>query len=113
LFKRTLISIGGGAFITVVALYLATWRLPVPTTIAKAMLWPLATFMFFFTHLIGQGPPIGPPESHMHEWTPIHFLAYLVGIVGSWMFYSWLIFFVLEIRVRRTAMEPSSPERTE
>jgi hypothetical protein len=69
--------------------------------------------MYLVEHLIGLGPSIGPSERHMHEWTPVHFLAYLIGAVGSWMFYSWLIFFILEIRAKREAIGPSHPAQTE
>jgi hypothetical protein len=51
--------------------------------------------------LVGPGPSIGPPGANMHEGTPLHILAAVVGIALSWMFWSSLVFFVKRIRARR------------
>jgi hypothetical protein len=104
--KQLIISVGGGAFITVV-LYLldveASLLYP-PNAIAKVLLWPVT----FCLYLVGPGPRIGPPDKNFHEWTPVHSLALVVGIGLSWVFYSGLAFVFLQFRSRHNANVSSS-----
>ena len=51
--------------------------------------------------LAGPGPSIGPPGAHMHEGTPIHILAAVIGVALSWMFWSSLVLFIKSIRAHR------------
>ena len=98
--KWFLISVGGG-FLTSVGLLLLTkdpviLLLPAPGTIPKLLLWPVAAMV----HLAGPGPSIGPPERHMHEWTPVHDIAVAVGLGLTLSFYSSILFIVLWVRKR-------------
>src|SRR5260370_38335130 len=84
LFKRTGISFGGGALITVAlyVFYLAVWRLRLLIMIAKTLLWPIAACMY----LAGPGPPIGPPQRNINDGSPHTIWAFLVGVVGTGFF---------------------------
>jgi hypothetical protein len=104
--KQLIISVGGGAFITVL-LYLLDLEVSLlypPNAFAKVLLWPVTVCLY----LAGPGPRIGAPDKNFHEWTPVHSLALLVGIGLSWVFYSGLAFVFLKFRSRRSASVPSS-----
>src|SRR5258706_4851570 len=100
--KWILISLAGGLLITVALLFL---RDDVFSDIIdligagygqlgrilKILLWPVSALLY----LVGPGPSLGPPEKHMHEWTPVHDIAVAVGIGLSWTFYSSLVFLIV------------------
>src|SRR5262245_28778537 len=79
--KWLLISVGGG-LLTSVGLVLLTnhpsviFLLPAPGTILRPLLWPVTAMVY----LAGPGSNIGPPERHMHEWTPVHDIAVAMGL---------------------------------
>ena len=100
--KWLMISLGGGLLITVFLLLL-TADMFIDTivvgygqlgAITKMLLWPVSAVL----HLVGPGPNLGPPESHMHEWTPVQDVAVAVGIGLSWTFYSSLVFLIAWLR---------------
>jgi hypothetical protein len=62
----------------------------------EVVFWPIALCVARSDH----GVPIGPPEKHMYEGTPVQVIAAFVGIGLSWVFYSSLIF-LLWVRRRR------------
>jgi hypothetical protein len=98
---RSAIAIALGIAITVALciVFLPTWDnypLNIP---AKVLLWPITAFM----QLAGAGPRIGPPEKNMHEGTPIHVLAFILGLGFSCIFYSALSFVILRWRTNRRA----------
>src|SRR5882724_2811412 len=103
--KWMMISFGGGLLITVVLLLLKA-DMFIDTivigyghlgAITKMLFWPVAALLY----LVGPGPTLGPPENHMHEWTPVHEIAVAVGIGLSWTFYSSLVFLIAWVRHRR------------
>jgi len=99
---RVAIAIALGVAITIVLcmMFLPMWEDPPGSVIAKILLWPITAFM----HLARPGPRIGPPEKNLHEGTPVHVLAFLLGCVSSSLFYSVIAFLLLRRRgVRRTA----------
>jgi hypothetical protein len=100
-----MISVGGGLLITVALLLLKT-DLFIDIivvgygqlgAITKMTLWPVSAVL----HLVGPGPNLGPPEKHMHEWTPVQDVAVAVEIGLSWTFYSSVVFLIVWIRQRR------------
>ena len=103
--KWLMISLGGGLLITVTLLLLrADVFIDIIVVgygqlgaITKMLLWPVSAVLY----LVGPGPNLGPPEKHMHEWTPVHEIAVAVGIGLSWTFYSSLVFFIAWLRHRR------------
>jgi hypothetical protein len=107
LWKWLLVSVGGGALLTMLLLVFADrWVLDVPgpaAVIAKIVLWPVVVLL----DVSGPGPSIGPPpEKHWHEGTPVQFLAAVVGVGFSWGFYSSIGFLLLWLWQRR---RPSLP----
>jgi hypothetical protein len=99
--KWLIVSVGGAVLMTV-ALFLFSDDVvfdvpPSVETAANIILWPVAVC----EHLAGPGPSIGPPEKHWHEGTPVQFVAAVVGIAVSWMFYSTIVFLTLWFRARR------------
>jgi hypothetical protein len=103
--KWMMISVGGGFLITVALLLLKT-DLFIDIivvgygqlgAITKRLFWPVSAVLY----LVGPGPTLGPPEKHMHEWTPVHDIAVAVGIGLSWTFYSGLVFLIVWLRQRR------------
>src|SRR2546427_7100036 len=103
--KWMIISLGGGLLITV-ALLLLREDLYIDIigvgyghlgAITKMLFWPVAALLY----LVGPGPTLGPPENHMHEWTPVHEIEVAVGIGLSWTFYSSLVFLIAWVRHRR------------
>src|ERR1700687_3382391 len=44
--------------------------------IMRVFFWPVV----LCEHLVGRGPTIGPPNRHLHEGTPVHLLAAVVGL---------------------------------
>jgi hypothetical protein len=101
--KWFIISFGGGILITAsLALFPNAVLVSLPPSlnvIADVVFWPVA----LCEHLVGPGPIIGPPTRHLHEGTPLNFLAAAVGMGLSWMFYSSLVFLVIGYRCRRNA----------
>ena len=103
--KWIIISLGGGLLITVFLLRL-TADMFIDTivvgygqlgAITKMLLWPVSAVLY----LVGPGPNLGPPEKHMHKWTPFQNVAVAVGIGLSWTFYSSLVFLIGWLRHRR------------
>ena len=106
LFTKWLItSLGGGALLIAGLLAAPDSVLflgedkphPVADKVVQAVFWPIAVC----TYLSGPGVPIGPPEKHMYEATPIQVVAALVGIGLSWAFYSSLAFLIFWLWRRR------------
>jgi membrane associated rhomboid family serine protease len=98
--RRLLISLVCG-FLVAAALIAVVDLFDPPEIITNVLLWPVAACVY----LVGPGPNIGPPEKHMHEGTPVHVLAAMVGYLLSWIFYSILVFFF--VWSRRGAAEQS------
>src|SRR5690349_2640629 len=115
--KWIMISGGGGLLITVGLLLLkADVFIDIIVVgygqlgaIAKTFLWPVSAVLY----LVGPGPNLGPPEKHMHEWTPVQDVAVAVGIGLSWTFYSSLAFLVVLSRLRWKWRERSAVKITE
>jgi hypothetical protein len=97
---RFAIAVALGIAITVALciVLLAAWNDYPLNIVAKILLWPITAFM----QLAGAGPRIGPPEKNMHEATPVHVLAFLLGFSFSCIFYSVLSFVVLRWRANRS-----------
>ena len=103
--KWLLVSVGGGVLLTSALLALPDTLLgapeskpyPIVDKVVDAVFWPMAVCVY----LSGPGAPIGPPEKHMYEGTPVQVLAALVGIGFSWVFYSSLVFLIIWIRKYR------------
>lgn len=99
---RVAIAVASGVALTVALciVFLPIWEDPPINIIAKILLWPITAFM----HLAGPGPRIGPPEKNLHEGTPVHVFAFLLGFGFSCIFYSVIAFLVLRRRaIRRSA----------
>jgi hypothetical protein len=102
IWKWLLVSLGGGVLV-IVALFTLPDRLifapedkPHPTVdkVVGVVFWPTAVCVY----LSGPGVPIGPPEKHRYEASPVQVIAAFVGIGFSWVFYSSLVFLILWIR---------------
>jgi len=97
LWKWMLVSVGGGVLVTVLLVAFAgDGVVDLPSSVAfvaKIVLWPVTVCV----DLTGPGPSIGPPEKHWHEGTPVQFLAVMVGVGLSWLFYSSLGFVVARL----------------
>jgi hypothetical protein len=105
--KWLLVSLGGAVLFTVA---LSTWPdrlIDAPDDkpdsfrdrVVEDIFWPLAVCVY----LSGHGAPIGPPEKHMYEATPVQVIAAFIGIGFSWVFYSSLAFLIIWIwKYRRT-----------
>ena len=105
--KWLLISVVGGVVITATLLFSENVMLEVPPSVeavARVVLWPVAVCEY----LVGPGPNIGPPEKHQHEATPVQFLAAVIGIGLSWMFYSSVLFVILRSRHRHGSIPTDS-----
>ncbi len=104
--KWLLVSVGGGLLATVALSTLPDRWIdapensshPIADRVIETVLWPIAICVY----LSGPGAPIGPPEKHMYEATPVQVLAVFVGIGLSWAFYSSLVFLVLWWRRKHT-----------
>jgi hypothetical protein len=100
--KWLLVSVGGGVLVTFTLFALPDTVLDAPESkthpivdkIVEVVFWPIAACVY----LSGPGAPIGPPEKHMYEGTPVQVIAALVGISFSWVFYSSLVFLIIWIR---------------
>jgi hypothetical protein len=77
---------------------------PIVVKVPEAVFWPIGVCVY----LSGPGTPVGPPERHMYEGTPVQIIAGLVGIGFSWVFYSSLVFLIIWIRKYRGRQTPSS-----
>ena len=101
LWKWLLVSVCGAVLVTVLLFVFAdNWVADVPGPVefvARIVLWPVAVCV----NLTGPGPSIGPPEKHWHEATPVQFLAVVIGVGLSWLFYSSLGFLLLWVWRRR------------
>jgi hypothetical protein len=110
--KWLLISIGGGVLVTAGLFALPDTFLnsaedkthPLADRVVEAVFWPIAVCVY----LSGPGVPIGPPEEHMYEATPVQVVAVVIGIGLSWVFYSSLAFLVFWLRHRRRAAPRTS-----
>jgi hypothetical protein len=96
--KWLLVSAMGGVLITAILFFFSEKLVidvpPSVEAIAKVALWPVV----LCEHLVGPGPSFGPPEKHHYEGTPLHFLAAVVGVGLSWVFYSSLVFLLVRYR---------------
>src|SRR5262249_2240551 len=105
LWKWMLVSFGGAVTITVALATLPERLVDAPghksthirDGVVEVILWPVAVCVY----LAGHGAPIGPPERHMYEATPVQVIAAFVGIALSWFFYSSLVFLIIWFRKRR------------
>lgn len=88
--RWSILSLGGSVAITVAllvfpgALFIDTP--PYLDVLLAVVFWPV----IICEYLVGAGPSIGPPGAHIHEGTPVHILAAVIGIAFSWMFWSSL-----------------------
>jgi hypothetical protein len=104
--KWLLVSVGGGILATVALSTLPDRWIDAPDDSAHptadkviaTVFWPITLCVY----LSGHGAPIGPPENHMYEATPVQVLAVFIGIGLSWVFYSSLVFLMFRWRKRRT-----------
>ena len=102
IWKWLLVSVGGGVLVTCALFALPDTLLvspankphPIVDRVVEAVFWPIAVCVY----LSGPGVPIGPPEKHSYEATPVQFIAALAGIGFSWVFYSSLVFLIIWIR---------------
>jgi hypothetical protein len=103
--KWLLVSLGGGALVTVALSTLPSgasvrWS-DKPSSLTdrvfEVVFWPIVVCVY----LSGHGAPIGPPEKHMYEATPVQVIAAFIGIGFSWVFYSSLVFLIVWIRKHR------------
>ena len=100
-----LVSAGGAVLIAAVLLFTSIDTpigvgVDMPSsveTVAKVVLWPIAVCLY----LPGPGPNFGPPEKHLHEWTPVQDFAVVVGIGISWALYSSIVFLLIWLRHKR------------
>jgi hypothetical protein len=105
IWKWLLVSVGGGIIVTVVLSTLPDRLIDAPEDKPHPMIdravevvfWPIEVCVY----LSGHGAPIGPPEKHMYEATPVQIFAVFVGIALSWVFYSSLVFLIVWVRRRR------------
>lgn len=103
--KWLLVSVGGGVLATCILFALPDTLLvatddkshPIIDRVVEAVFWPTAVCVY----LSGPGAPIGPPEKHMHEATPVQVIAAFAGIGFSWVFYSSLVFLIIWARKYR------------
>jgi hypothetical protein len=101
-----LVSLGGALLIAAILLFVSidTPFLGVgadmpgsAVTAGKVVLWPVAVCLY----VAGPGPSIGPPEKHLHEWTPVQDFAVVAGIGLSWVFYSSAVFVLIWLQQKR------------
>lgn len=99
--KWLIVSFGGSVAVTVALLVFPGLLFDdAPSYLVYPLLvicWPVIVCEL----LVGPGPSIGPPGAQMHEGTPVHILAAVIGVALSWMFWSSLVFFIKGIRVHR------------
>ena len=103
--KWLLVALGGGILITVALSTLPDRLIDAPDDKPDSLrdrfigvvFWPVAVCVY----LSGDGAPIGPPEKHMYEATPVQVIAAFIGIGFSWIFYSSLAFLIVWIRKYR------------
>ena len=109
--KWLLTSIGGCILITAGLLALPdsvvdfTIDNPVVDRAVDVVFWPMAVCVY----LSGPGVPIGPPEKHMYEGTPVQIVAAFLGVGVIWFFYSSLGFLIFWLRRRRRAIRTTTP----
>jgi hypothetical protein len=104
--KWLLVSVGGGILATVALSTLPDRWIDAPDESAHptadkviaAVFWPITRCV----HLSGHGAPVGPPEKHMYEASPVQVVAVFIGIGLSWVFYSSLVFLMFRWRKRHT-----------
>lgn len=70
----------------------------------RILFWPVTVLMY----LAGPGPLVGPPERNMHEFTPVHLVAFLLGAGLTCIFYSALVFVLLRIHKKYRASASQS-----
>jgi hypothetical protein len=114
--KWLLTSIGGGILITAGLLTLPDSVVdfpidnPVAAKVVEIVFWPIAVC----TYLSGPGAPIGPPEEHKYEATPVQMVAAFLGVGVTWSLYSSLGFLIFWLRrrqrlMRKTTVNSDSP----
>lgn len=112
--KWLLVSVVGGVLMAVALffsdmLFDAVAEVPGQLgAVANVVLWPVAACVY----LSGQGPNIGTPEKHLHEWTPVQDFAVVIGIGLSWVFYSSVVFLIIWIRHKRSALRKKTSAAT-
>ncbi len=103
--KWLVISLGGGVLVTIALSTLPDRLIDAPDDKpdslrdrgVEVVFWPIPVCVY----LSGHGAPIGPPEKHMYEATPVQVIAAFIGIGFSWVFYSSLVFLIVWIRKYR------------
>ena len=109
--KWLLTSIGGCALITAGLLALpdsvvdVTASNPIADKVEEVVFWPMAVCAY----LSGPGAPVGPPEKHMYEATPVQIVAAFLGVGVTWFFYSSLGFLIFWLQRRRRAIPRTTP----
>lgn len=99
-FRRewSILSFGGSVVITVALLVLPGILFvdvqPHLHVLLAVVFWPVVVC----EHLVGPGPSLGPPGAHLHEGTPVHMFAAVIGMAISWMFWSSLALVLIRIR---------------
>jgi hypothetical protein len=105
IWKWLLVSLGGAVVITIALSTLPDRLIDTPDNkasdlrdrVIEIVFWPIAVCVY----LSGHGAPIGPPEKHLYEATPVQVIAAFLGIALSWFFYSSLVFLIIWVRKRR------------
>jgi hypothetical protein len=96
--KWSVLSFGGSIVITVALLvFPGLLFVDAPSHfdfLLAVVFWPVV----ICEHLVGPGPSIGPPGAHLHEGTPVHMFAAVIGMAFSWMFWSSLALVFIRIR---------------
>ena len=98
--KWIMISFGGSVLIAVGFLVFPDalfWPAAASLNVLMSLVfWPVA----LCEHLVGPGPSIGLLSRHLHEGTPVHILAAVIGVAFAWMFWSSMIFLLIWAKIR-------------
>lgn len=104
-----ILSVGGGIVVTaLLSIFPQLLDISFPPAVdlvSVPLLWPVVVC----EHLVGPGPSMGSPGRHLHEGTPIHLLAAVVGVALSWMFWTSVAILVISYRSRPMA-QPAGEE---
>ena len=94
-------SVGGGVLLAATLLVFPEVLFvsfpPSLDVLTRVVFWPVAVS----EHFVRPGPTIGPSSQHLHEGTPLHLLAAVVGVALSWIFWSSVAFSLIAYRSRR------------
>lgn len=101
-FQRAALSVVCGVVITA-ALTLAAFSVE-NDNVSRALMWQASILV----HLVGPGPVIGHDQqgNPLHEGTPVHMLAGVVGILLGIPIYSLLTYVALRPFARRGSASP-------